>query len=117
MKSLNILSSIRSALFARRGANAKSSPLPKASRMVVAEPLEGRTLMSAAPWHLRDGELIVYGQSNNDQITISHTRAGKLRVDVNGETKKFNNSDVTRITVRAGVGDDIVAVADDVTQP
>jgi Ca2+-binding RTX toxin-like protein len=115
MKTLPFLSSIRS--FLHSSLHVDPAPISRRSRAVVAETLEGRTLLSAAPWHLRDGELRVHGSTRTDQITITHNRAGKIKVSVNGEVKKFNDADVKRITVRAGVGNDVVVIGNDVSQP
>ena len=99
----------------RRVAPSAAAARPRAG--VVAEPVERRTMMSAAV--LANDVLTVTGTAAADTISVKYTEsevtAGNLdyTVTVNGVTQTFANSAAMQLVINAGDGNDSVALGGD----
>ena len=86
---------------------------------VVVEPVERRTMMSAAV--LANGVLTVTGTAAADTISVKYTESnvteGNLdyTVTVNGVTQTFANSAATQLVINAGDGNDSVTLGGDLS--
>lgn len=63
---------------------------------------------------LQNGDLVVGGTLQNDQITVTNAVGGGLDVNLNGSSVGIFNP-TGRIIIRGGRGDDTITVASDVT--
>ena len=77
------------------------------------EQLENRRLLAAS---ISNGVLSVVGSIGNDEINIalSETDQTQLVVNMNGTPSQFNVSDITSVSVFAGLGDDRIDIDSDV---
>lgn len=91
-------------LYRRRSCATRLKPATPA-----VEGLERRLFKSAT---LANGVLTVTGTSGDDHITVSLHPGDNSRLDVddNGTTSTFNLSDVDKVEVHAGKGNDVVDV-------
>jgi Ca2+-binding RTX toxin-like protein len=74
------------------------------------EPLETRRLLAAAAAVINDGVLVIEGTRRADTITVTRDGRTGVRVDVSGRVATFRFRDFDGIRVRAGAGDDQVAI-------
>src|SRR5438552_17601786 len=79
------------------------------------EPLERRRLLSVS---FAGGILVVRGGAGDDVITVSaDSSGGRIIVQDNTSTRRFNTSDVILIQIAGRAGNDILSVAASVTLP
>jgi Ca2+-binding RTX toxin-like protein len=81
-------------------------PKPEARPMEFnLTPLEPRTLLAAT---LTDGLLDITGTAGNDVILLRESPAGTLQLTIAGQAQTFPLSDINRIRIRSGRGNDRV---------
>lgn len=90
---------------------------PEPETPLTVERLESRTLLDASS-ALASGVLSVLGDANNDRILVSLDNAhGQLVVTDNGKLLgQYAATDVTKIAIDAGGGNNVVRINRDVTQ-
>ncbi len=79
----------------------------------VFEAMETRRLMSSSLG--TDGTLLITGTAGNDNISLARNQ-GTLTLTDNGQTRNFLSSQVTRISVMLGAGNDNFGASWNVTQ-
>src|SRR5689334_4008621 len=81
---------------------------------VPAEDLESRRLLSTT---LSGSTVIVTGSGSADDIFVRLDKSGRIVVEENGSIQRFAGSNVTRVSINGGSGDDYVNVELAITLP
>ena len=85
----------------------------------VVEDLEQRRMMSSSPVSLgRGGVLNVQGTRRADVITVApDAQQGMVDVNVNGRVFKFSEARISKLSIKAGAGNDKVVVSHAINIP
>jgi hypothetical protein len=102
---------------ARPPAAVSNNADPQHKETTMFENLEKRQLMSANLSGSEPGLLIVFGTPSSDTIRIDRQVANAVRVVDNGTVRTFESSDVTKIWVVAGDGNDTITLSNDIGLP
>ncbi len=75
-----------------------------------------RTLVSdgRGGQYVSSDQLVLTTGAGDDRVSVKNNSDGSLAVNVNGKAYQFEMADAQALTVRAGAGDDVIAVAADV---
>ncbi|QEG34710.1 G8 domain-containing protein [Bythopirellula goksoeyrii] len=92
-----------------------------ATTALSVESLEARRLLSITPpfIHPTNGNLVVEGSDQADQVTVSEIDLGRIHVEIlsNGETHNsyFSKSEISSLILRGNGGDDILTNQTDIS--